>query len=85
MCRTVNKKSVLLLVLSGMFDSLEEYSPGKLAEFYMKEIRKEQNWDGRVNIGLRESISFSAAKSDIYKKLLGSAGYNFGKGELVLC
>ena len=83
--RTVNKKSVLLLVLSGMFDSLEEYSPGKLAEFYMKEIRKEQDWDGRVNIGLRESISFSAAKSDIYKKLLGSAGYNFGKGELVLC
>ena len=84
-CRTVNKKSVLLLVLSGMFDSLEEYSPGKLAEFYMKEIRKEQDWDGRVNIGLRESISFFAAKSDIYKKLLGSAGYNFGKGELVLC
>lgn len=76
--RLVNKKAVLLLVLSGMFDGLEEYSPGKLAEYYMKEIRKEQDWDGRVNIGLRESISFSSAKSDIYEKLLGSSIYNLG-------
>lgn len=83
--RTVNKKAVLLLVLSGMFDGLEDYTSGKLAEYYMKVIRKEQDWDGRVNIGLRESISFSSAKSDIYKKLLGSSGYNLGQGVGILC
>ena len=80
--RTVNKKAVLLLVLAGFFDNYSACSTDELAHYYMKEIKKDNDWDGRVNIGLRESISFSAAKSDIYEKLLGSAAYNFGKGEI---
>lgn len=77
--RTVNKKSVLLLVLIGMFDSLEERTSRELADYYMNEIRKEKNWDGLINIGQKESISSLASRAVIYKKLLGSDAYIFRK------
>lgn len=75
--RTVNRRAVLILILIGMFDGCGTFSSAELAEYYMKEIRKEKDWDGRVNIGQKGSISFLDGSDSIYEKLLGSRKYRF--------
>ena len=73
--RVVNKKAVLILISIGAFNELEENTNGDLAKKYMLNIRKEKDWDGKINIGSRVFIKNNSIKSDVYRTVLGSALY----------
>lgn len=73
--RVVNKKAILILISVGAFDELEENKSSDLAKKYMLNIRKEKDWDGKINIGSRVFVKSNSAKNDIYRTVLGSALY----------
>ena len=73
--RVVNKKAILILISVGAFNELEENTCGDLAKKYMLNIRKEKDWDGKINIGSRVFVKNNSAKNDIYRTVLGSALY----------
>lgn len=73
--RVVNKKAILILISVGTFNELEENASGDLAKKYMLNIRKEKDWDGKINIGSRIFVKNNSTKSDVYRTVLGSALY----------
>ena len=73
--RVVNKKAILILISIGAFNELEENKSSDLAKKYMLNIRKEKDWDGKINIGSRVFVKNNSAKNDIYRTVLGSALY----------
>ena len=65
----------MILISIGAFNELEENTSGDLAKKYMLNIRKEKDWDGKINIGSRVFVKNNSIKSDIYRTVLGSALY----------
>lgn len=67
--RIVNKKSVLILILAGIFKKYEDNNKN-LIEHYIKDIRKEKEWDYKVKIGGTVSIDINKDDSNkISKKI----------------
>ena len=73
--RVVNKKAVLILISVGAFEEIEEVSSRELAKNYMLNIRKEKEWDGKINVGSKLVIKNNSNRKDIYRTVLGSALY----------
>ena len=68
--RRCNKRSIMLLILSGALQSITELTPIQLLKTYITDIRKESMED-YIKIG-KNNIAISAGEDEIKKEIFGT-------------